>query len=83
MADEEVSKPVQQVSALKDFVFDATMFLGDALGQAADRLIPQGRDELCNALFNGSAYWPGEHPEVMPVEPPAAPVVSHDIGMDI
>lgn len=44
-----------------------------AVGQAVDRLIPQGRDELANALFNGSAYWPGEQPRSLTPPPPPPP----------
>lgn len=41
---------------------DVVRGVGKAVGDAIDRLVPQGRDELANAIFNGSAYWPGSHP---------------------
>lgn len=49
-----------------------------AVGDALDRLIPQGRDELANAIFNGSAYWPGEQPKFLPATEAEQQVGLHD-----
>ncbi len=32
----------------------------------ASNAIPQGRDELTNALFHGDAYWPGSQADLSP-----------------
>jgi hypothetical protein len=45
--------------------------VGKAVGEATDRLVLQGRDEAANALFNGSAYWPGEQSVSMYKKPDA------------
>jgi hypothetical protein len=47
---------------LIDIAKDALKGIGKVGGELIDRLVPQGRDELANALFNGNAYWPGTHP---------------------
>jgi hypothetical protein len=61
-------RDVENVNAVKDAAIGVTKGFAKAVGEAVDRLVPQGRDELANALFNGRAYWPGEQP--MPLTDP-------------
>jgi hypothetical protein len=57
---------------------DPKTFAKEVFAHLTDKVIPQGADELANALFNRSAYlpWPGtsgpapiETPPVEPTEP--------------
>jgi hypothetical protein len=72
MADEytpiqtKADRRAETVEAVKDAAKDLFKGVGKAVGEATDRLVVQGRDELANALFNGNAYWPGQHPIVEP-----------------
>jgi hypothetical protein len=52
-------------SHLKDRLSLGTI-ASEAFEYLTDNVIPQGRDEAANLLFNGAAYWPGNQVDMSP-----------------